>query len=231
MKIGIFTDSHYSSQALTCGKRFNSRSLVKIRNAYEYFRNCRCELVLCLGDLIDKEGDHAKEIENLKAVSAVIASSSVPTVCLMGNHDAFTFTVDEFYSILGGCIPNNMCINGKEFVFLDNCYFASGVHYMPGDSDWEDTFYPHIDELKQIICSRENDTFVFMHQNVDPALPEDHRLSNSAEIFELLTSSDKVKAVFQGHYHPGHVSKYNGIDFITLPAMCERDDAVYVYDI
>ena len=33
MKLGIFTDSHYSSQEVTCGNRYNSRSLEKIRKA------------------------------------------------------------------------------------------------------------------------------------------------------------------------------------------------------
>ena len=33
MKLGIFTDSHYSSSELTCGCRYNSRSLEKINNS------------------------------------------------------------------------------------------------------------------------------------------------------------------------------------------------------
>ena len=35
MKIGIFTDSHFSSAEVTCGNRYNSRSLEKIRRADE----------------------------------------------------------------------------------------------------------------------------------------------------------------------------------------------------
>ena len=35
MKIGLFTDAHYSSQELTCGKRRNRLSLGKLREAYE----------------------------------------------------------------------------------------------------------------------------------------------------------------------------------------------------
>lgn len=63
MKLGIFTDSHYSSSELTCGCRYNSRSLEKIKEAYRMFENEGCDLVLCLGDLTDTETTYEKECE------------------------------------------------------------------------------------------------------------------------------------------------------------------------
>ena len=68
MKMGLFTDSHYSSAEMTCGNRYNSKSLYKIKKAFEYFQNEKCDLVVCLGDLIDKEDDHKKEVKNLKEI-------------------------------------------------------------------------------------------------------------------------------------------------------------------
>lgn len=55
MKLGIFTDSHYSSHEITCEKRYNSRSLEKIKEAYALFEKEKCDLAICLGDLTDKE--------------------------------------------------------------------------------------------------------------------------------------------------------------------------------
>ena len=72
MKIGILTDSHYSSQKVTCGNRYNSKSLKKIKLAYAFFESQKCDLVVCLGDLIDKEAHHEKEVENLKEVARII---------------------------------------------------------------------------------------------------------------------------------------------------------------
>ena len=43
MKIGLYTDSHYSSQEVTCGCRYNSRSLDKIRVAYDFFERSGCD--------------------------------------------------------------------------------------------------------------------------------------------------------------------------------------------
>ena len=108
MKLGIFTDSHYSSQKVTCGNRYNNKSLEKIKTAYPYFESQKCDLVVCLGDLIDKEASHKKEVENLKKVANIISKSLIKTICLMGNHDAFAFTEAEFYEILSDCKPENV---------------------------------------------------------------------------------------------------------------------------
>ena len=71
MKLGMFTDPHYSSAEVTCGVRYNSRSLEKIKKAYEDFEKENCDLVICLGDLIDHEDSHERVVENLKAVAGV----------------------------------------------------------------------------------------------------------------------------------------------------------------
>ena len=112
MKIGIFTDAHYSSQEITCGKRYNSRSLGKISEAFSFFQKEECGLVICLGDLVDTEDSHGKEVEHLEEIARVIQQSGIPTACVMGNHDAFLFTVEEFYGILGNCKPVNRHVDG-----------------------------------------------------------------------------------------------------------------------
>lgn len=231
MKIGIFTDSHYSSQEITCGKRYNSRSLEKIKQAYRFFEEKQCDLVVCLGDLTDRELSHDKEIENLRSAANVIRSSSLCSVCLMGNHDAFSFTQTEFYEILGYEPQNSMEINGKTLLFMDTCYFKSGTHYMPGDSDWTDTFYPHAADLKKQLAAAPGDVYIFVHQNLDPAVRKDHRLYNADEINAILYDSKKVKKVFQGHYHPGNRSIHNGMEYLTFPAMCETEKAYFVEEI
>jgi len=231
MKIGVFTDSHYSSQEITCGVRYNSKSLQKIKEAYAYFKDNKCELIICLGDLIDKEQNHQKETENLKRLAAIINESNVPTVCVMGNHDAFAFEVDEFYKTVGISKPETIKQNGKNLLFIDACYFKSGKHYMPGDSDWTDTFFPFTAELESELETLSGEVYIFMHQNIDPDIHESHRLSNSKRIREIIEKSGKVKTVYQGHYHAGEKSRNNGIDYITFPAMCQNEKAYYILEI
>jgi len=231
MKLGIFTDSHYSSQELTCGKRYNSRSLEKIKEAYGYFEKENCDLVICLGDITDSEDSHEKELENLEAAAAVIALSSIPTICLMGNHDAFAYTEEEFYGIMKGCEPKNFAAEGKNFIFLDANFYKNGVHYQVGGTDWTDTFLPEANKLKAFLDKAEGDCYIFIHQNIDPNIPEDHCLYNRKELTEMITSGGKVKTVFQGHYHYGKDSLIDGVRFLTYPAMCEGEGRRFIVNL
>jgi hypothetical protein len=172
-----------------------------------------------------------EEIANLAKIAEVIKASPLRTVCLMGNHDAFVLTPERFYSVLGTQPPRSTEIDGKHLVFLDACYFKSGVHYAPGDSDWKDTYYPFSAALGEELSALSAPVYIFLHQNIDPVIREDHRLANGDEIFRIIEESGNVRAVFQGHYHPGQVSVHNGVRYITLPAMCESEAAYWVFEL
>ena len=212
MKLGIFTDSHYSSQTLTCACRWNSRSLGKIKTALAAFRAAGCDLVVSLGDLIDREETHEQEIARLREIADALHTANLPTVCLMGNHDAFAFTHEEFYAVLGGFRPEDLHVGNTSLLFLDSCYFSDGRHYQPGDSDWTDTFLPDLPSLERRLKNSGGNAYVFLHQNIDPTVRADHCLSNAAAVRALLEESGKVRAVFQGHYHKGSRAAQNGID-------------------
>ena len=231
MKLGIFTDSHYSSQEVTCGNRYNSRSLQKIKQAFDIFKSEKCEKVICLGDLIDKENDHAKEIANLTSISKIVRDSGLPFICVMGNHDAFAFETDEFYRILGVCPPQIISADNKTLIFLDACHYRNGKHYTTGEGDWTNTFYPYTDTLRDTLSSVKGDIYIFIHQNLDPNAEKHHLLHNADEINKILSDSGKVKAVYQGHYHPGVKSEHGGIQYVTFPAMCETDGGYFIVEI
>lgn len=232
MKLGFFTDSHYSTAELTDGNRFNNQSLRKIKEAYTFFEREKCDLVICLGDLIDHEASHDQEITNLTEVADVVKASPLRTIVVMGNHDGFSFEVDEFYQILGeACRPCSINIEGKHLIFLDTCYFKNGAHYMPGDTDWTDTFYPHADALKKQLSTLFGDTYLFMHQNIDPSTPANHQVYNGAELREIIESEKNVKGVFQGHYHLGQESEYHGISYTSFRAMCQYEDAFWTIEL
>lgn len=231
MKLGLFADPHYSSKAVTCGIRYNSQSLRKIREAYDCFEKEKCDLIVCLGDLIDTEIEENKVKSNLLAIADVIHSVDVPTVCIMGNHDAFSLGADEFYSVLGDCRPRDIETHGKRLIFLDACYYKSGERYAKGDGDWTDTFYPQAPQLRNVLDNSDGDVYLFIHQNIDPAVDAEHRLHNADSLFNIINESRVVKIVFQGHFHAGCRSEYDGVKYITLPAMCQNEGAYYVFEI
>lgn len=232
MKIGIYADAHYSSRTVGCGNRYYSQSLRKLREAYSAFQQEKCDLAVSMGDLIDCDDSHEKEANNLRRIADLIHEFSIPTVCIMGNHDGFAFTQEEYYGILGRkCIPEDITAGNTHLLFLDACYFANGRHYLPGDTDWTDTFYPYTEALKRKLDTLEGDVYLFLHQNLDPTVHESHRLANDREIRRILEESGKVKTVFQGHYHPGNEYERNGIRYVTYPAVCEQEKAYFVVEI
>ncbi len=231
MKIGIYTDSHYSTKTLSCGCRYNSLSLRKIKEAYAHFEKEKCALVVCLGDLIDVEKTKEQVLYNLKEVSEVVRSSPIPTVCLMGNHDAFALTEEEFYGTLGIPAVSELRLEGRRLFFLDACFFRSGRHYAPGDSDWTNTYYPDAEGFKERLSSERVDTYVFVHQSIDPDIEENHRIYNADALMQIIRESGTVKAVYQGHYHAGLSSEHDGIPYVTLPAMCQNEGAFWVIEI
>ena len=230
MKIGVFADAHYSSQELTCGRRRNSASLGKLKEGYAFFAAQGCGLCVSLGDLIDKNGSRAEDVRRLEEVRDVIAASGIETLCVMGNHDAFTFTREEYYGILGGCEPYDRVSDGLRLVFADTCFFKSGARYTPAGGDWTDCFLLCDGPFLSSLAADGTPAAVFLHHNIDPAVPADHRLFNADALFAGINGCGRVKTVFQGHYHPGMGSRCGDVSYVTLPAVCENENAFFVFD-
>ena len=47
-------------------------------------------------------------------------------------------------------------------------------------------------------------------------------VDNADEVRAILERNEQVRAVFQGHHHPGHHSHRAGIDYITFNGMIEQ---------
>ena len=231
MKIGLFADPHYSSSEQTGRNRRNRASLQKLLKAYSHFTAAGCSLAVCLGDLIDHEPTTELVLENLSAVAEIIANAPMKTVALMGNHDAFALTPEQFYGTLGLPFPSTLSLDGRRLVFLDSCYFSHGRHYAPGDSNWKDAFLPNTEALAAELALSHEDTYLFLHHVLDPAVRADHCLSNADTVRTIIRNGGTVKAVFQGHFHEGARAVYDGVDYITLPAMCENENAYFVFEI
>ena len=229
MKIGLFSDPHYSSQELTGGNRHNNQSLGKMRKALEYFQSQGCDRVICLGDLTDTEDTKEKEIANMREIAALFGEFPMPIQVVMGNHDAYVFEAEEFYALLGGCEPVDLHEDSKHLVFVDLNYTADGVRYAPHGFHWDDVGHPDPEGLREKLANLDGDVYLFMHQNVDVDVPAaDHRPANAAAVCDIIQQSGKVKGVYQGHFHWGHRSRRGGVDYVTLPAMAVYEDNICI---
>lgn len=219
MKIGIYSDPHYSSQELTGGNRYNSRSLDKMKAAYADFAAAGCDLIVCLGDLTDTEDTHEQEVENMRQIAALFAACPIPTVCVMGNHDAYVFEPREFYALLGGCEPLDWVDEGKTLLFLSANHNPDGSVYRPHAFHWDQCYVP-TEGLAERLAAAEGEVYVFLHQNLDAACPADHRPVNADAVCAIIEAAGNVKAVYQGHFHWGADTEKDGVRYVTLPAMC-----------
>ena len=225
MKIGLFADPHDSTKEVSCTTRRPSLSWGKIQRAMEAFQSA--DLVICLGDLTDDCINPEDNAPRLRALSEMIHRYGIPFYSLIGNHDCNVFTHEEFDQLSGSLPPFAMQVKETLLIFLDANYTREEMPYQPGCVDWTNTAIPQwqIEKLKQVLAAPDvNQAIVFVHQNLDPNVQYQHIIANHERVRKILESSGRVCKVIQGHYHPGHDSIINGIEYHTLPAMCEGEN-------
>lgn len=233
MKLGLYSDPHYSDKFAACNTRRPSMSYGKIKAAMEAFADAGCDLVLCLGDLVDCcdtiEEDRAK-IDELRAL---IDGFGIPFYCLMGNHDYQNFDREEFARHVP-YPPFFLRFGDLTLIFPDANYMDNGtpegIIYRKDAIDWTNAYLPEDqrNQLRQVLAHEETvHVHVFLHQNLDPTVERHHVIRNAGQIREIIRESGKVRGVWQGHFHPGHENTIDGIPYVTLPAMCEGEGNSY----
>ncbi|MDD4772443.1 MAG: metallophosphoesterase [Eubacteriales bacterium] len=230
LRTGLFADSHYSTQAMTEGTRRPDLSESKLREAVSAFLHNRVSAVICLGDLINGEDSDAVNRANLCVITAPLhelRAEGIRVFCIRGNHDAEVFDEGEFAGLsMLETAPLNVLIEGVRLILLDACFTSAGLRYEKHNIDWTDAY---IDEgqlirlghqLKESSQNGES-VYIFTHQNLDPNVESRHIISNAGQVRGILEEHGCVRGVYQGHYHKGARNIHNGIQYITLPAMCE----------
>lgn len=228
MKIGLFTDPHYSDKIIPSDNRYHRRSYDKISEAMSYFKDENVDLVVCLGDLTDDCENVNDNPKALKEISNLINSFGIKFYSLMGNHDYLSFTKEEFNEYTNGAYPPFSIETEKSMlIFLDCNYEVGGKPYQKRNVDWTNTFLPkeQLDNLKEKLKTPK-DVYIFSHQSIDPTIEQNHVVKNTKEIREVLNNKN-TKMVIQGHFHPGKDTLIGKIRYYTLAAMCESENNLY----
>lgn len=219
---GILADPHYST-AERVGMRFPRRSLKKASEAARAFKEAGAGIIICLGDIINDDG--SRNEENLSAISGVLTGAGTKCVLVQGNHDRELFTNDTLSYVTGMHVaPFCTVYGGVRIITLDANYNSDGSPYRLRDTDWTDAYIPsaQIDFLRSSLAAGGENTYIFVHQCLDPGAEKRHIIKNAEEVRGIIRDSGVVKGVYQGHYHPGLESVVDGIPYHTLPAMCEN---------
>lgn len=222
LKIGLIADPHYSSDE-RIGNRYPRRSLDKICSAADAFKSAHVDLIVCLGDMVNDEA--GRNEENLRRISQPLVSGGIECLLVQGNHDRELFTTEQLAQITGmTTAPCSFVRGGIRIIALDGNFNGDGSPYRLHDTDWTDTFLPgdQLGLLHASLAESSEDTYIFIHQCLDPNAETHHIVCNGAQVRSVIEASGKVKGVYQGHYHPGLESAAGGIPYHTLPAICEN---------
>ena len=206
----------------------------KIARCIDEFSRAGVDFAVNLGDVIDSSGHKARDIESLKRIACTFSKLDGGVYSVLGNHDLESMDKHEFMQALGAKEQQpyfSFNIKDHHFMFLDANFRSDGTEYCKGNYNWEDSFIPVRQEewvAGDLACCGCGNVMVFIHQNLDlrkkDGAIDPHIVKNAGAIRDILEASGKKITVFQGHYHPGHKQTINGIDYITLEAMCRGAD-------
>ena len=225
LSLGLLTDVHYADKD-TRGSRAYRDSLLKGKEAAEFFKSKKPVAIVCLGDLIDAAPSVETEISYLTAICKVLDVAGIPRHHVLGNHCVATLNKEEFFENAGSANKTghySFDLRGNHFVVLDACYNSKMEPYGRNNFVWHDSNLTpeEIAWLKKDLAENKLPTVVFTHQRLDVDRPNKHAIKQSGEVRKILENSKQVRAVFQGHSHKNELEEVNGIPYCTLAAMVE----------
>ena len=223
LHFGIVTDAHYAD-ADPLGTRYYRESLAKLRECIDLMNDKRAGFLCELGDLKD-QANPPTEVSTLRFLSdieKVFREFRGTRYHVVGNHDFDSISKKQFLSVTrGNSTYYSFDVAGYHFAVLDACFTSKGEDYDHGRFTWTDSNIPktQLDWLANDLSKTSYPTIAFIHQNLDGKGAV--FVKNAEDVRKILEDSGKVRAVFQGHHHPGRYRMVNGIHYYTLKALVE----------
>ena len=228
LSIGMVADLHYAP--ITVGNRYCSESLTKLQAAVEVLRTRELDLVICLGDVIDKSETIEAEVACIREVTGALSALRAEKHVVLGNHDVSELSKAQFVDAWGAEASHySFDCNGVHIVILDSNFNPDGSSFAPGNFHWADAWIGE-EQLcwldKDLASAGETPTLVFCHANLDHRVRASgeingHIFRDAVKVRAVLEAAGNVKAVVQGHDHGGHQAVINGIPYLILRAMVE----------
>jgi 3',5'-cyclic AMP phosphodiesterase CpdA len=226
---GIITDLHFGPEARHEGKlRKLTHHAGDLTRAFVRCMNdeVRPDMIVNLGDDIEDE-DREKDLARYGECQSILRTAKATLVNVAGNHDTIHMNRED----------------------LNRFWQRSGTLYYSFDSgDWHFTVLhtlekkdveirvptPQIEWLAEDLRQATKPVIVLMHHSASEQWLEDSRwfhgkshlalVKERADIRRIFESSNKVKAVFNGHVHRNHLDVIGGIPYVTVQSLIENLD-------
>ena len=234
LRFGVVTDTHYADRERK-GTRYYRDSMEKLREAIAEFNRTEVDFIIELGDMKDTTVDSAAEptIGFLEDIEREYQSFKGPAYHVLGNHDMDCLSKEEFlaHTFNAGRAKGrtfySFVVKRTRCIVLDANFNPDSTPYCRGNFDWKQALIPaqQLQWLDEELRAHPNQpTLIFVHQMLDSYSDISGNLcvNNADEVRAILEHHPQVRAVFQGHHHPGHYSHRAGIHYLTLGGMIEQ---------
>lgn len=221
VRFGLMTDLHYADKS-SAGTRHYRETLGKLEEANQFFSKGQLDFVVELGDLIDAADSVETEMRYLAKVDRAFRTVHESRHYVLGNHCVDTLKKEEFLGEVGQEKSYySFAKGGVHFVVLDACFRSDGEPYGRKNFQWTDSNIPseELEWLRADLADNSLPVIVFAHQRLD--VSDNHGIKNNAEVRNVLESSGRVLAVFQGHSHKNSYTEIGGIHYCTHVALVE----------
>ena len=193
------------------------------------------DLVVELGDLVNGAfvlgpgyGDPDRILQILDDAVALFSALECPVHYVLGNHDLYDLSKNQFLAAVGREEKYySFDLGGYHFVMLDAEYND------PGEADYDHVFMRvkcripqhELNWLRDDLANTAFPAIVCVHQPFDAEYDRDAGgppVVNNVQVMHLLSGSDAVIAVFQGHTHESSHTEIDGIHYVTFAAMVDH---------
>jgi len=235
LHIGISTDLHANAADSPAEHKVMIDYPARLSAYVDAMNAWPADLVVDLGDFVNGAfvlslvpAGPAQTAAQVPAVLAnaesVYARFSGPRYHVLGNHDIYDLSKEEFLAGTGApWTYGSFDAKGYHLVILD-------VQYTPkdaplGHATWVvQGWVPQVelDWLKADLAATGRPTIVCVHQRLDGALEKLNKkpqVLNADVVRGVLETSGVVIAVFQGHDHTSAYTLVNGIHYIAFAAL------------
>lgn len=234
LRIGIFTDLHAHDLDSPAERKVMTNYAERLSAFVTAMNAWPADLVIELGDFVngwavlgvDHLGDPFRIPQILEAAEAVYARFNGPRYHVLGNHDVYNLSKEEYLERVN--------ITSTYYSFDAGAYFfvVLDAQYDKEGNDHASIYagvrgfipQPQLDWLAEVLAATDKPTIVCIHQRLDDdfdLLAGGPEILNNKEVQAILRDSGVVITVFQGHEHANAYSLIDGIHYITFAPLLE----------
>jgi len=233
LQIGIVTDVHAHDLDSPLEGKLMTNYPQRLGAFIDAMNAWPADLVIELGDFVNgwvvlgtDPGDPGRIPQILEEAEAIYSRFDGLRYHVIGNHDLYNLSKQEYMSILG----------------MDRTYYSvdAGAYHVvildvQYDEDGNDLIYTYtgvrgfvpqteMEWLRDDLAATARPTIVCVHQMLDTEATEAGwtLIGNASEVRALLAASGVVIAVFQGHEHSNRYSLIDGIHYVTFEALVDQ---------